>query len=308
MAIHERLYSRLAAPPRSRSTFPALAISRYGTRYATRGVFRKLVLFASFAPAVIMSFGLYFVAQNEEAVLRFVARNGMGNYASMAEVPADKAYQSLSTVLWMLLLWQGWFATLLTPLVGAPQIADDMRSHAFEVYLARPISRWDYFLGKLLVIMRPLLLIMGLPVVIVLGMAHGFLEGTFASTWTLYPRAFAAILVWATVNSIVILGISSMGKSARYASVIWFVVTVGSFIVASILLQATQNSMFDLVSYNHCLFSVVINLIDLRPVVDLDVPILDIDRGPRSSLLVLGGLCLLSTWLVMRRLRAGRLP
>ena len=73
MAIHERLYSRLAAPPRSRSTFPALAISRYGTRYATRGVFRKLVLFGSFAPAVIMSFGLYFVAQNEESVLRFVA-------------------------------------------------------------------------------------------------------------------------------------------------------------------------------------------------------------------------------------------
>jgi ABC-type transport system involved in multi-copper enzyme maturation permease subunit len=183
-----------------------------------------------------------------------------------------------------------------------------MRSHAFEVYLARPISRWDYFLGKLFVIMRPLLLIMVAPVLIVLGMAHGFLEGTFSNTWTLYPRALVAILAWATVNSIVILGISSMGKSARYASVIWFVVTVGTFIVGSILLEATQNSVFDLVSYNHCLFAVVINVIDLRPVIDLDLPILDIDRGLGPSLTVLGGLCALSTWLVMRRLRAGRLP
>ena len=308
MAIHERLYSRLDNPPRTRATLPALAISRYGTRYAMRGVLRKLVLFASFGPAVIMSFGLYFISQNEGSVLAMVAQLGMGSYESIAAVPPDTMYQALSTVLWTLLLWQGWFATLLTPLIGSSQIADDMRSHAFEVYLARPINRWDYFLGKFLVIMRPLLLIMVVPMSIVLGMAHGFLEGTFTNTWVLYPRALVSILVWATANSIVILGISSMGKSARYASVIWFVVTVGSFIVASILLETTKNPVFDLVSYNHCLFAVVINAIDLRPVVDMDLPILDIERGPMSSLLVLAGLCALAIWLVMRRLRAGRLP
>ncbi len=316
MAIHERVYTRLAAPPRKRSTLPALSISRYGARQATRGILTKIVYFGAFTPAIFFAFFIYGISRNQEMLLGVIGGVGIGRFDSIDQVPAETIYQAGSAMTWTMLEIQGWFAIFLTALVGAPQIADDMRSHAFEVYLARPIKRTDYLLGKLLVVMRPVLTIMVLPVILVLVISNALIPETFQGTWPLYPRALAVAVIWAAVNGLVILGISSMGKSARYASVIWFVLTVGTFIVAGILQQTTGDPAFDLASYKHNIYIVVVNILGsdqlsqfAQTTGDEDMlPLLDTSGSVLPSVAVLAGLGALSAWLIIRRLTPGRLP
>lgn len=309
MAIHERLYARLANPPRERAGLPALAISRYGARYATKGVFAKVVLFGAYAPAIFFLFAIWGISRNEQNIVDFMSQMAGRKYDSFEDIEPDVIHDVVASMVWLMVFIQSWFSTVLTALVGSHQIADDMRSHAFEVYLARPINRWDYLLGKILVIMRPLCQAMLLPILVILAVAHALIPATFGPSWSLYPEVIATILIWAFVNATVMLGISSTGKSARYASVIWFVLTIGTFWISAILQFETQNSAFELVSYNHNLFALVFSFIGLEhSLVELEAVTVDPNQSRLPNLAILAALSALGIWLVLRRLRSGRLP
>lgn len=310
MAIHERLYSRLADPPRARGQSPALAISRYGARYATRGWFTKLVLFGSYAPALVFCFIIYLANQNPDQVPQAVSMLSQGQHVfdDVASITDEAWYRICGIMLWSLLSIQGWLALFLTPLVGAHQIADDLRSHAFEVYLARPISSWDYLFGKLLVVMRPVLQVMLVPTFLVMIMASAFLEGSFGACWTMFPRVLVAVLIWSLVNAMVILGISSMGKSSRYATIIWFVASFGTFLLSVLLGQTTGQPLFDLIGLQQNLYFVLWEFIEFQPFEIRELPVLDVQREVWPSVVILASLTTLSGWLVMRRIASGRLP
>jgi hypothetical protein len=197
----------------------------------------------------------------------------------------------------------------LTAIVGAGQIADDMRSHAFEVYLARPIRGFDYLLGKLLTVVRPLLLVTLAPAILLLVISHVLIPDSFSATVGLYPKAAIAALVLSFVNAAAILGISALGKSARYASIIWFALNLGSFAAYTILINLTQDSRFEVVSYavNH--YIVGKHILDVEELPSI-APInsLNVSQSPWLSLMILAVISFLGIWAVMRRVRAGRLP
>ena len=267
MPIHERLYSRLAEPPRQRGGWPALSIGSYCGRYATKGWFTRLVLILSFAPVLVMSVLLYTLVQNEDELRNLLGdvTAGAVGFERLSEVSPEVLRNAGAFMVWVMFMIQTGFALLLTPLIGSAAIADDLRSHAFEVYLARPITSIDYLLGKILVVFRPLLLVMVLPVFLILLVGQVMIPGAFAETWHLYFVGFAAAALIALVNSAVILGISSMSKSARYASIIWFILNIGTAIIQANLIALTGIADFDLVSYGANQPAVTLRLVGFDP-------------------------------------------
>ena len=310
MPVHERIYSRLAHPPRTRGLPPALGIGSYGTKYALKGWFTRLVLFAAFVPGVVFAVMIYAASQNESILLNMLRGLSAGEYSytSLAAVEPEVLRRAGAVMIWYLIGIQSWIALLFTPLVGSHQIADDLRSHAFEVYLARPITSWDYLAGKLLAVAKPLLIVSLLPVLAARGILNLLIEGTFGPLLDLYPRVILATTILAFVNSAVILGISSLGKSSRYATVMWFALNLGSLMLQGILIGTTLNPSFDVVSYGMNAMTVVRGTLDAQLYDNMDVSMLEPNRGMATSLVILLALAFAGCALVLRRVRSGRLP
>jgi ABC-2 type transport system permease protein len=89
------------------------------------------------------------------------------------------------------LILQGWLALVLALVVGPPLVARDMTDNALPLYLSRPLSRLDYGMGKLLVLLAPLSAITWMPALLLGLLQYGF-DGS--AWWTEHGRA-----VWATV-------------------------------------------------------------------------------------------------------------
>lgn len=309
MPVHERIYRRLEARPEGTASWPPMAMASYLSRYTIRNWFAKLVYWGSLIPLVILSAIVYFTSRREDAV-PFLVSNVLGErVGTVADVSPETWYRiGSNTVYWLLGMVQGWFAILIAAIAGSGQIADDLRTNAFEVYLARPIRPRDYFLGKLLVVFRPILFVTAVPSLAFLAVVNLNLEGSFVPFLPLYAVALGGCLLVSLLHGTIILGISSLGKSPRYASIIWLVLYFVTFIAQQTLVQATGNSAFDLVSYRANLQMVFASVLRLEPIATMEMDVPDLERGPWPSVLILAGLAAMSVWFVMRRLRAGRLP
>jgi hypothetical protein len=119
------------------------------------------------------------------------------------------------------------FVVLLTLFVGSGLVADDLRTRALPLYLSRPIGRWHYYAGKLLVPVRVLALLVLLPALSLVLMAAlmrppgeilGFLAGR--------ARLVGALLVHFAVLSV------------AYSSVALFVSSLTSRWINAVVLGA----------------------------------------------------------------------
>jgi hypothetical protein len=309
MPIHDLVYRRMPEHPPRSPLRAVLAIGRSCSRQAMRGWFPKVWLILCMLPGAVGFVAVWFATRQEDSVLALLTRTTGESYGSFAEVPAALWYRLGSNFVHLgLILVQGWLATVATAVFGAGQLADDLRTRAFEIYLARPIAAAEYMLGKLLAIVRPLVLILAAPTLFTLATAHVLIPASLQGTLVLYPVVLAAALVYAGLNALVILGISSLGRSARYATVVWFALYFLGMVVAEILQRTTGDGHWHLLSYRANLQVVLDHVLDLEPLVGLSS---DPAGGPAEigpSLAVLAGLGAASVLLVRRRLRAGRLP
>jgi ABC-2 type transport system permease protein len=127
--------------------------------------------------------------------------------------------------------WQAFFlphcrfiAPLLALLIGSGLIANDRRTNALEIYFSRPITKLDYLLGKLgIVLLFVLFITLGQGVL--LYVFHVASQGTLA-----FVVESADLLLAIVVSSVVItvpmcagiLALSSLTTSARFAGLAWF--------------------------------------------------------------------------------------
>lgn len=133
--------------------------------------------------------------------------------------------------------WQSVFTLFLSVFGGAGLIANDLRTGAILVYLSRPLTRRDYVIGKLGVLMTLNLSVTLAPglllYVIAISLAPDqFLEWSLA--W-LGPAVIAYSLVISLVTSLVALTVSSLSRSARVAGLAFFGLMVGLELVRDIL-------------------------------------------------------------------------
>src|SRR5262249_17810970 len=74
---------------------------------------------------------------------------------------------------------QDLFVFIVTVMLGAVMIAEDRRANALQIYLSKPLSRFEYIFGKLSVLMAFLLFITWVPAILLLVVQVAF-AGSFS--------------------------------------------------------------------------------------------------------------------------------
>jgi len=120
---------------------------------------------------------------------------------------------------------------------GAGLVANDLRTGAILVYLSRPLTRRDYVLGKLGVLLALNLSITLLPGLTLYLIALALAPGQFAKWELLWiaPAILLHALVIALSVSLLVLAVSALSRSARVAGLGFVGLFIGLEIVRGVL-------------------------------------------------------------------------
>ena len=142
------------------------------------------------------------------------------------------------------------FLFFITIYAGAGLIANDRRANALQIYLARPLTRFEYILGKFAVLMSLLLFVTWIPallLVVVQILFSGSLQ-FFLDNLILVPAITALSFVQATVIAAAMLALSSLSRSSRYVGVLYAGLIFFSQAMYGVLLAITTDSRMAWVS------------------------------------------------------------
>jgi ABC-2 type transport system permease protein len=122
---------------------------------------------------------------------------------------------------------------------GAGLIANDLRTGAILVYLSRPLTRRDYVLGKLGVLMALNLSITLVPGLMLYLIALALAPGQFAKWELLWiaPAIVLHALLIALSVSLLVLAVSALSRSARVAGLCFVGLYIGLGLVSTVLVH-----------------------------------------------------------------------
>jgi len=195
-------------------------------------------------------------------------------------------------------LWQQlFFAFIIAIYSGAGLISNDLRANALQIYLSKPITRQDYLLGKLGV----LVFFLSLPT-LVMALLLFLLAVLFESSmafieeyyWILAPIICFSLLIIFTF-ALTVLALSSLTRSSRFAGINFAALFFFSGILHGILSALLRTTSVAWVSLGN----------NLRQAGDLmfgSTP--KYIPSPWVSLLVLALLMAGSAWIVYWRVKA----
>ena len=119
--------------------------------------------------------------------------------------------------------WQTLFVFFVTIYVGAGLIANDRRANALQIYLSKPLTRVEYIVGKLAVLLVFLVGVTWLPAMLLL-----MLQIMFAGNLTFVRNnlfLFPAITLFAFIQvfsaAFAMLALSSMSRSSRFVGIMY---------------------------------------------------------------------------------------
>ncbi|MBZ5496042.1 MAG: ABC transporter permease [Acidobacteriia bacterium] len=195
------------------------------------------------------------------------------------------------------LRWQLFPTFLITIYAGAGLIANDLKANALQIYLSKAITRRDYLIGKLGVAV----FFAGLPTLIpalllfLLAAAfHSSLEFLQQYSWVVLPIiGYSLIIIF--VNALVMLALSSLNRSSRFAGIFAAAVVFFSMILESVLSALLRTGAVAWVSVKND----VVQIGDVLFGSPLSYPV-----SPWVCGLVLAFLMAGSTWIIHSRVRA----
>jgi ABC-2 type transport system permease protein len=136
---------------------------------------------------------------------------------------------------------QGFFVFIISIYAGAGLISNDLKANALQIYFSKPITRRDYLLGKLGVLVFFLALPTLVPGVLLYILAilfEGNIEFFQENYWVLGSIVGYSLLIIFTCG-LIIMGLSSVGKSSRFAGIsfaaIFFFTQILSVVMGAIL-------------------------------------------------------------------------
>ena len=112
---------------------------------------------------------------------------------------------------------------LIVAIVGPDLISKDLRFNAIPLYFSRPLTRFDYFLGKLGVIGFFVALATIVPVAIgyLLGISFSFSLSVIGETLHLLVGGIFYGLIVMVVSGLIMLAMSSLTRNSRYVAGLW---------------------------------------------------------------------------------------
>ena len=115
------------------------------------------------------------------------------------------------------------FVFFVTVYVGAGLIANDRRANALQIYLSKPLTRGEYVLGKMTILMTFLLMVTWLPAIVLLLVQVAF-AGSFAflqRNLYLFPAITIFSFIEATIVSAAMLALSSLSNNGRFVGILY---------------------------------------------------------------------------------------
>ena len=201
MPIHDQSYRRYGGTKRRPgSAWSVIALAGIHAMLARRR-FLALLLFA-WIPFLVRAVQIYIAANVPQA-------------STFLELSAGTYREFLDQ--------QGLFVFFVTIWVGAGLIANDRRAHVLQVYLSKPLTRAEYVVGKLAVLMAFLLLVTWAPAMLLLVVQVLF-QGSFEFVRTnlfLVPAITLFAFVQVLLAAFTMLALSSLSTSARYVAVLY---------------------------------------------------------------------------------------
>ena len=227
-----------------------LVIPRYSFVELHRSRFLNIFFLASFAYPAISAFLIY-IQHNASVLSLFGAQS------------ASRLITINVQFFLALLGWQGMLALFLASFIGPGQISPDLANDALSLYLARPLSRTEYVLGKMAVLLGLLSLMTWVPGLL-LFLLQGYLEGwSWISEHSRYAWGiFIGAWIWILVLSLLALALSAWVKWKPAAGGLMF----GVFFVAAgfgATINAVQRTNWgNLVNISYLIGSVWVNLFE----------------------------------------------
>jgi ABC-2 type transport system permease protein len=216
-----------------------MVIALTGVQRAWQSLWLRRLLLLAWVPAIWFGTGFFILEQvrlypdwakalepfigtmpGTEQLVTIIAGRDPGN--------PDSAQHAIWA--WML---QSFFrytqSTIMVLLIGVitpTLISQDVRSRAFLLYFAHPISRGSYILGKVATVWFYLAMISIVPAMLLylLGVSLAPSFDVVRVTWDLPLRMIGASAVLMIPTSLFALAISSMTQESRYAGFGWFAI------------------------------------------------------------------------------------
>lgn len=204
MAVYEHLYGAYEGEAQSKgSRFLVIP------RYALREVFKSKLFLTIFI--------LCFVYPLVAAILVYLPHNV--NTLALLQINIAELLPVDASFFQTFLVVQGAFAFILTVLVAPPLISRDLSNNALPLYLCRPLSRFEYVLGKMTVIAALLSLVTWVPGLLIFFfqaslVGFGWLWANLSMVWAI----FFGFMVWIILLSLIALSISAIVKWRVVAS------------------------------------------------------------------------------------------
>jgi ABC-2 type transport system permease protein len=145
------------------------------------------------------------------------------------------------------------FTVILSVFGGAGLVANDLRTGAILVYLSRPLTRRDYVLGKLGVLLGLNLAVTLAPGLLLYLVALALAPGQFAK-WELFwiaPAIVAHSLLIALSVSLLVLAVSALSRSTRVAALGFVGLFVGLEIVRGVLVNIADRPEAHVLSFQN---------------------------------------------------------
>jgi ABC-2 type transport system permease protein len=283
MAVYRRQYQPYAGPlTPERARW--LVVLRYELAELLRSRSLLAFLFVTCVPILV------------EAAIIYLAHNPAAR-TLLGLVKMDGLVQIDSGFFRQMLATQCFFGLLLSAWVGPSLVAADLANGALSLYLCRPFSRFEYVLGKAMVLVVLLSLVTWVPA-LVLYLLNGALDD---DGWSLSHLRIALALVvgsfiWIAVMALFSLAVSCWIKWRLAASATLFgifFVSAGFGEAVVVVLRLSWGRIFSL---GH-MFEVIWAHLFATPNQDKGVPLL-------AAWAVLLGVCVFSLAVIGRRLRA----
>ncbi len=224
-----------------------LSIARYGLRLCLAGKIIKIFLVLAFAQTLVLG-GVFFLfgqlVAPESALLGWLEGiggqeivrviSGLTSWALLyPEICVDGVYR---VMFYLLTFSCPFLSMIIVALFVHRLIANDLASNAIVIYNSKALTRWDYLIGKFMVVSTILSVVWLLPVV-----ASWLLSNFLSPDWSFFYHSFPSLLRGLAIGFVSVVSlsclallVSSFAKKTGAAVAYWILgwITVG--IVASV--------------------------------------------------------------------------
>lgn len=222
-----------------------LAIARHGMRVGRKNRFVRILILLSWLPALVLAIALCgwgLLERGSELIAPLIPFLSSFIDPQMLQAPRTYRVEFWTICYDYFLLTELRLSLILVLLVGPSLISQDLRFNALPLYFSRPLRRYDYFLGKLGVIVAFIGMVTIVPSLIayVLGLLFSLDVTIIRDTFGLLLSSIVYGLVIAVSSGMLMLALSSLSRNSRYVGLFWLGIWIISSMVSAILQTVDQ--------------------------------------------------------------------